>query len=883
MRLMVLVALVVVLGLSIWMAHRLAWTIRSDQFEAWRNEEDVSGQDGQVLEEATDKTSPLQRAISAKHPARTFAISVTVANRSGLTTVSVTNALRLLPGDPLVPFFQQGDAAESSSEDLMAVFAALSVGLSEWPVHNFELPILTQARDPTEIVVRTSALVTCVDPARPPDIQLSSIYMDCLESQSHLRINLPRQLADSSAALVLDTSLSGWSIYGVSGLIPTEQGARALSARLSNSSGEPIVVSISEDYREPPTLIQEADSPDLENYEFQTLPTMIVVVFGAVVFLSILARSVLPRTRLTRKLRGGVGLGVALVVLIEYLSFVVYSGSPESLAGSAHVAALVDVGNLVLWGGVIPLGVVMALIVHSNSKPLESWILRLSVGAVTLEFATVLVLATTFSRSGFRAALVLIVAACTVLAAVGLAWICWGKRWVLVGACGGAILFSGTSASLLLRQPNNSSYYWLLVPLVWLGLTWLPAVVLVVRMVLPNLGLAGVALLALVVGWLFLPVLGFLVPEAGAGLSGWDFVLPIDIDSLYFIKVGFFELDFVATLAVLAAVLWLTRSSTTVDVAIDKRSAVVVVALVAVFVNPILPWYLTSTTDVLAIAAALLMFSLLLIRRDRGGRGDLPNSSSVDHVRNMRRLVLAQLRLRVSENFARNLRAELASGNLSPTEFDRRWETIAAIETDESRVADGGSISERAWRTTGGNSPVENGLVAGSFCLLIASPILAYEVFGSRNLFGELTTSQLLSLIRHLARWGAYGFFYGYFYPHVPGRRPVQKALAVFPVILAPELLLTLYPRLSLGANPGLVALVTAGQVLVFCVALGLFWERHLVVAAGLTWGAVRSFRTLASLVSPAATLIVAIAVAVVGVLVPAALDTYTKVGRPGK
>ncbi|MGV9608870.1 hypothetical protein ACWDR2_34815 [Streptomyces sp. NPDC003631] len=145
--------------------------------------------------------------------------------------------------------------------------------------------------------------------------------------------------------------------------------------------------------------------------------------------------------------------------------------------------------------------------------------------------------------------------------------------------------------------------------------------------------------------------------------------------------------------------------------------------------------------------------------------------------------------------------------------------------------------------------------------------MIAYDVYALHAWFPSLVTAQLLTLLSHSLRWVAYGFLFGYFYPSLPGHRPLQKAGALVAALALPESLLVRFPTTEETAHPWLAILLRLGELVVFAMVLALYWEQRLVVVALLPWSAIRSFRRLATLSAPATALLLAVATTIATLL----------------
>jgi hypothetical protein len=76
-----------------------------------------------------------------------------------------------------------------------------------------------------------------------------------------------------------------------------------------------------------------------------------------------------------------------------------------------------------------------------------------------------------------------------------------------------------------------------------------------------------------------------------------------------------------------------------------------------------------------------------------------------------------------------------------------------------------------------------------------------------------------------------------------------------------------------------IAAVIRLGQLAVFCLALGLWWERRPVRAAGLDWYRIREFRSIRSLGAPLVTVGIAALTVVATALASATVNVILQPG----
>jgi hypothetical protein len=231
-----------------------------------------------------------------------------------------------------------------------------------------------------------------------------------------------------------------------------------------------------------------------------------------------------------------------------------------------------------------------------------------------------------------------------------------------------------------------------------------------------------------------------------------------------------------------------------------------------------------------------------------------------------------RLMLQSTKDIIKGTRRKLAAGEFTSTELN---ELSGQLDTYAVPPPTGGS-DDPPLGSCGGQTAWRNGWVAGRFALYISLPFSAYEWWRllqqSGGLFTESPTIVMVDYIRNVGRWVAYGWAYGYLYPIFRGRTPITKALGLMCVLLGPEIL-TIVDNQPSSAALRLAILVRVGEVVIFCMLLGLAWEWQLTRDAGMPWIRIRDFRRLGSLAAPVTSVLVAVATVVATTLTTQALQ----------
>jgi hypothetical protein len=257
-------------------------------------------------------------------------------------------------------------------------------------------------------------------------------------------------------------------------------------------------------------------------------------------------------------------------------------------------------------------------------------------------------------------------------------------------------------------------------------------------------------------------------------------------------------------------------------------------------------------------------------------------SSSAARLANINRIVHArlvrlELRRRLLRDAERELfassRPRLVDGTLDITELDTRRHRFESSAGSLATDAPGKlRVRDSAFSSGAGYQPSYNAIVSTYMGILLAAPIIAWELIQAKVNIPEDPLFYTLDTLRHAGRWAAYAAFFGFFYPRVRGRTPIVKASALLIGILPGELLWILAAEAT-TRDRVLAMVALAGQTALFSLGLGLFWEYRLMTAADLSWTLLRSVRSLRSLGVPITAVLVAAATAAATVLGGAAVE----------
>ncbi|MBM2620804.1 hypothetical protein JIG36_35420 [Actinoplanes sp. LDG1-06] len=395
-------------------------------------------------------------------------------------------------------------------------------------------------------------------------------------------------------------------------------------------------------------------------------------------------------------------------------------------------------------------------------------------------------------------------------------------------------------------------------------------------------------------------------------------VLDAMVDTSSAILVGGYMITLLGIVTVILSVTYLRSAAATGSALRNPLAWVAATVLVASLAR--VP-NARSFGDFAAPVLALLLF--LIWFRGNLGRGDIRTLSSItkpDHKMLVRAALRQRFMVATAEDLFRSARSKIVSGEVDLPEYDELQARLDDAATRNSGYRKGGSsamtLERAAFGSHVGDLPWRSGSVAAGYALLLALPAIAIDgwAFVTVNANENVVTisgAAIVAALFYLLRWIGYGLLFGYFYPVIRGSNAMSKARTLMVLMIVPETLqvvansvargatgASVLPWLELGtptsgATVVLGVAVRAGQVIVFCMVLGLLWERRLCDQAGVAWSRLRSFRSLRSLGAPvtaivvagattAATAIATIAVASVFATSPAPPPAADKAGQAG-
>ncbi|MDX6349782.1 MAG: hypothetical protein QOF84_4572 [Streptomyces sp.] len=816
--------------------------------------------------------------LDRDHPHRTFLTHVTLDWDHGSIRIQVEHRLSFRPDDPLVPFLHDGFTGVDD-DFLSTVVGSASTNLfpKETGLSSASVTVRQDSAD-SDVVVSSRASARC-----PLSDCAVALYVTLGFDPPSWDGRSTYRTGDTSR--IVEVTTKGWTIDGYSDATVRNWAGHRIALRTGT---KPATVSISASAEEAGRLTDQLSGPQQagESRRASTPETQTATALVLAVLVLGLVAATMSTTR--RPGRAVLVASIALVVL----------------------PTLAYVGNLgtltFLWWPV--LAPVSAAIVLSRSAPASDRTRRslarlliagcLGVVVVASILWGMLIAAKGQSHHPTRDFLLGLVPVAVAAAASGcVPWVLGEVGWRRTAASAGAV---GVAAGVIVQfsaQGFPEPTALVITAAVALGLLWLPVLVLMVLRAsrLRTMRWYWAAVAACLACCLYLPVVGFasntpwqdvwdLRPANtllldGATLFGRGYITDsseaggtlLVWGALASLGYAIAATDAAATALLAWAALQLRRSGQDAVQTPDPRLVPVTIAGLLLFVEPLVVTF-TATFGYFVVTALAVVagFAGLLVPARRGRDAGRLMTDRAVHAGRLRRYARGQLLERARREVVRVSAARMAGDEGTVEEFDRKWRALGGNDAT-SRAFDGELEQRRALGGNAGFSAWENGRAGAAAALVIALPMLGYDLWALRGWFPSLMTVQILDLLRHSLRWTAYGFVYGYFFPLLPGRTPLAKAGALIAAMVLPETLLVLIPQATGSADVGLAVLLRLGETVTFGMFLGLWWERRIAVAGQVPWAAVRNLRSATALGAPATAVVVAVATTVATALAGAA------------
>jgi hypothetical protein len=828
--------------------------------------------------------------LTGPHSPRNVNVAVTVSTSGADTTFTIVETVALAVGDRLDADLLSGQVI-NDGDDFAAALSGYphldSVSVADqtqaytsYGDFSFSAPVLSGRSSPTEHIFTSTGSDQC-----PSDLCNGTTVIALQLGPGSFDGVLSKQ---KDTMWQLSLTAPGWSIVGVN---PTalSRSRTEHDATLGAATSIPRTeIDLSQDQ---PGARLAAAAAVANPTDTTALPTVIssgAETRASVLGLAIIVCALLAGARRARRMTGGLRSLRGPVWLVIAVSLGLYCANnwvyfhwnpdPDELSSFDVFLA---VAALVWWVALLPYVAVSTGLsgiragVRTGTGNRASFVSPALSRFVRLDIA-VLVLLTAYQLGlQVSAVYMLQIAALTLLGTIGvaLASLRLGHReWLGVSVAAALLAYCGVSmvAIIALGLFDPGSIWLIVAAMAALGSLWIP----MAARLLTEAGIAtgGVAVLisALPLASLYLPAISLMMSGTGNYLGNIDVSIfgPL-------LEMTFVATDAFGCLLLLAAIGWLRRQGGSAQAVGDRRVTFVALFLVAGTVDPIIGWFDVAVTDIVAIIVALLSFGLVISGPERRHAVTLAGMSARFHGTLLRKQLRERLLRNVRGRLLRSAGNDLTEGKISVAEFDARLVDLEN-ESAPGRVSSlRGSLTNSAPRGNGaGYTPWQNGLAGAGAALIVSVPLVLYELYGYHSLYFGLYGAQTLSIVRHSVRWVAYGFFYGFFYTRIRGSEPIRKALFLMLAIIPPELLLLMHiqTQYTTPTHIGIAILIRVGEILAFCIVLGLVWERRMTSAAGLPWMVVRDFRQASALAAPATAVLVAAATTVSTALAGAAI-----------
>jgi hypothetical protein len=426
-----------------------------------------------------------------------------------------------------------------------------------------------------------------------------------------------------------------------------------------------------------------------------------------------------------------------------------------------------------------------------------------------------------------------------------------------------------------------------------LTIQWFPLALVIVKAIAPSrkLGWRKVAVVGLLTVACALP-LGLVATASGDLFDGrWPATLYVVLNHAdYLASSVLWAANIGLALFVLIRLVDLGRD---LGPTFQWRHRALGITLVAVLALP--PWP-GSFGDLSVAVLVVVAFGLLIPSRRLGRARQLARIGPAVHARLLRMESNRKLLIHRAAEYHRNAGAKLAEGDLDVAKFQQQQDDLdQAAHSSGKEILSGVSLTWAALGSGGGQPPTHNAKRAAAAGGLFAIPALLVDaagVYGTLYSSFEYNLVGTAAVVVYLSRWLGYAFFFGYFYPMLRGRTPIEKATALTIAVLIPELARVLVSEGSVYIEPAAAAdisldgtltvmLLRLGQVIVFGLGLGLYWERLSARRASLDWSRVRSLRRARALATPLTAALVAAVTALSTAFVGAVLASTLQPSAP--
>jgi|GEM_PF-6048807 len=267
-----------------------------------------------------------------------------------------------------------------------------------------------------------------------------------------------------------------------------------------------------------------------------------------------------------------------------------------------------------------------------------------------------------------------------------------------------------------------------------------------------------------------------------------------------------------------------------------------------------------SVPIILGIGTLILRYWLF-----PSARIEAPDADGVATIRDLIRYNDAR---RALGGMKRDLLKTVGAGTMSFNDYLMKIDGMEAY-VDQLAEKLGGATAPRAPLLSYGTPmrPWDRAVIAARYAFIAALPWMAVFVYNTASSTAPTYGYQWLTVaatsIFGIAQWPLYGFFLGYFYPHIRGRSGVGKGQAVFTLIALPAVI-AMAITIPLDSNAWTSLIFWALQLFVMLLIVGMLAGDLVTLhASGLGWRHLFDVHDLGALTAYASTVVAAIGAAV--------------------
>lgn len=289
-----------------------------------------------------------------------------------------------------------------------------------------------------------------------------------------------------------------------------------------------------------------------------------------------------------------------------------------------------------------------------------------------------------------------------------------------------------------------------------------------------------------------------------------------------------------------------------------------------VFFSPLVRWYLIPVPF---LTGWILLRLLVSVQRVDTTEGiDVPTARSL-----LDEMVDVKIFRRSFHAHRTQLLGKVAKGEMPFPEYEaQRQELEKVLEEKEAALRSQSRVRPEMILAGGAiGDPWENAVVNARWGGAFGIPWILLSLLGASEYSLPSTLDFLLQMVLVIGIWPMYGFFFGYFYPRIPGWSGFAKGWSFALSMAVP---VTVVNAISLaGADEWRQLGVYALGVLIHSLLLGLANDLAMLRRYGFTWRALADLHNLTAVTAWFSTLVIAIATALATVLTSGATDVFKR------